>query len=366
MESSLTKKLLLLILSVLGTLVLAEAAIRWASPAWYPHTQSHQAHNGFGSSPPVNLYDSELGWALSQQPVKAHDTGHSDVVYSVSNGERLTSDQPHSGSIVIAAGCSFTFGQGINDADTWPWLLQEQMPDYHVINVAAMGYGTDQALLAAERALARYPGQVRSVVLGFGVFQIDRNRCPQSWLATTCPFGKPMFVRTANEQVEYKGQVKFRSMGSFLDFFLDHSLFLSAVANLWSDRLVHRIESHEAARQLTADLMIEFGRRFAQQGAQLVIVVMPYLSDQGPQSTADRDVVVSHLRAAGIPTLLLDIPRFPDGRIDPRRFTVGSHPNRQYNLLLADQLSHFLAGLPAPANSVTSLHPTKSAYPTEP
>ncbi len=355
MESSRPKKLLLVIISTLCTLALAEAGIRWASPVWYPHTQSHQGHNGFGSSPPVNVYDPELGWTLSAQPVTGHDSGRADVLYSVANGERRTSDQPHSGPIIVVTGCSFTFGQGINDADTWPWLLQEQLPDYHVINVAAMGYGTDQALLAAERALTRYPGQVRTVVLGFGTFQIDRNRCPQSWLATTCPFGKPRFVRTADEQVEYKGQVKFRSMGHFIDFVVDHSLFLSAIANLVADRLVYRIEQHDAARQSTADLMTDFARRFERRGAQLVVVVMPYLSDQGPQSKADREVVVRRLRASGIPTLLVDIPRSADGRIAPRQFTVGSHPNREYNLTLTSQLAGVLSGMRSPPSSVSSL-----------
>jgi len=353
-KSSLARKLILVVVSVLFTLLLAEAAVRWASPAWYPQTQSHHAHNGFGSSPPINVSDPELGWALSSSAVKGRDTGGRDVIYSVANGERLTSNEPHSGPMIVATGCSFTFGQGINDADTWPWLLQEQLPDYQVVNVAAMGYGTDQALLAAERDIARHPGQVRTVVLGFGVFQIDRNRCPQSWLATTCPYGKPLFVRTGDE-VRYRGQIKFRSMGTILDSVVDHSLFLSAIANLVTDRVVYRIEPHDGARQLTADLMIEFARRFEQHGVQLVVAVMPYLSDQGRESEADRDLIVARLSAAGVPTLVVDIPRFPDGRIDPRRFTVGSHPNREYNLLLANQLSQFLSTLHSPATSVTYL-----------
>ena len=348
------KKLLLVTLSVVVTLVLAEIAVRVASPAWYPRTQSHQVRNGFGSKPPVNAYDPELGWALSAKPVKGHDSGNVGVVYTVDHGERMTSNELHSGPMIVATGCSFSFGQGINDSDTWPWLLQERLPDYHVVNVAAMGYGTDQALLAAEREIERFPGQVQTVVLGFGVFQIDRNRCPQSWLATTCPYGKPLFVRTG-DQVQYKGQIKFRSMGTFVDSLIDHSLFLSAVSDFVADRVVYRIEPHDGARLLTSDLMIDFARRFQSRGVQLVIVVLPFLSDQGPQSRTDRDTIVGHLRAAGVPTMVVEIPRAPDGHIDRRRFTVGSHPNREYNLLLVDQLTQFLRRMHVPAPSVTYL-----------
>jgi len=341
MESSRSKKILLATISAVFALVLGEAAVRFMAPVWYPQTQSHHVSGGFGSTPPINVSDPELGWALSAGAIKSHDSGREDVVYSIDHGERITSLQPRSGPMIVATGCSFTFGQGVNDQDTWPWLLQEQLPNYHVVNVAAMGYGTDQALLAAERKVLAYPGEVRTVVLGFGVFQIDRNRCPQSWLATTCPFGKPIFVQNGDD-VQYKGQMKFRSMGNFVDTIVDHSLFLSAVANLVADRAVFRIESHDGGRRLTAALIIDFARRFQKRGIRLVVVVLPYLSDQGATSKADRDFVVGQLRAAAVPTLVLDIPRLPDGRMDPHRFTVGSHPNREYNLLLASQLAQFL------------------------
>ena len=354
MEASRSKKILLVTFSVVFALLVGELALRWMSPAWYPQTQSHQTHGGFGSTPPINVYDAELGWALSPGSVRGHDSGRADVVYSIDHGERLTSLHPRSGPMIVATGCSFTFGQGVNDQDTWPWLLQEQMPNYHVVNVAAMGYGTDQALLAAERKVTALPGEVQTVVLGFGVFQIDRNRCPQSWLATTCPFGKPLFVQNG-AGVQYKGQITFRSMGSLVDSVVDHSLFLSAIANLVADRLVYRIESHNGGRQLTVSLITDFARRFQARGVRLVVVILPYLSDQGPRSRADRDFVISQLRAAGVPTLALEIPRLPDGSMDPHRFTVGSHPNREYNLLLASQLAQFLSVLNVPQGSAAYL-----------
>ena len=109
-----------------------------------------------------------------------------------------------------------------------------------------------------------------------------------------------------------------------------------------TDHVVHRIEPHDGGRELTVALITDFARRFQARGSQLVVVVLPHLLDQSPQSKVDRAFITAQLRAAGVPTLVMDIPRLPDGRLPPHGFTVGGHPNRQYNLLLADQLVKFL------------------------
>jgi len=145
------------------------------------------------------------------------------------------------------------------------------------------------------------------------------------------------------------------SLGSVADHIIDHSLLLSRVARLVADRLVYRIQQHDSARQLTAALITDFAGRFQARGIRLVVVVLPYLADQSPQAKDDRAVIVGQLRAAGVPTMVMDIPRLPDGRIVPDGFTIGMHPNRQYNVLLADQLAQFLTALNTPENSGVNL-----------
>jgi hypothetical protein len=352
------RKLALAMTSIVFALLIGEAAARWLLPVQYRLTQTHRPDPGAAPSPPIHVSDPQIGWVLSPQCIKSHHRGVGpngsrlpDVIYSICHGERITSSQPQSGSVIVATGCSFTFGQGVNDQDTWPWLLQQLLPDDHVVNVAAMAYGTDQALLAAEREASRFPREVRTVVLGFGDFQIERNRCPQSWLSTLYPFGKPRFVLDDNK-LQYKGLIKLWSLGSVVDNIVDHSILFSHIANLVVDRLVYRIDQHADARPLTVALITDFARRFQSRGIRLVAVVLPYSWDQVARSKADRSFVIAQLRAAGIPTLVLDIPRLPDGRFDFNRYLVGSHPNRQYNLLLANQLAQFLGALNASQGSV--------------
>ena len=120
------------------------------------------------------------------------------------------------------------------------------------------------------------------------------------------------------------------------------SLFAHA-ANTVANR-VYGIPTHEGAKALTAALITTFAKRFEALGVRLAVVVLPWHDDQTAQSRGDRAFVIEHLRAAHIPTLILDLPRLPNGGLDLKKFTIGfdRHPNRQYNAALADQLSRFL------------------------
>jgi hypothetical protein len=187
---------------------------------------------------------------------------------------------------------------------------------------------------------------VDTVVLGFADFQIDRNRCGQRWLGKIVPFAKPLFVRNGSG-VEYKRQMRLWSLGSFADSFIDHSALLSRAANVIADRLVYRIESHEEARQTTVALIKEFAHRFQSRRIRFVVVVLPWGSDQMPQSKLDRRLVVEQLRAADITVLEPHFPRLPDGSLDQQEFLIGGHPNRRYNSLLVDELTALL-NEPAP------------------
>jgi len=294
---------------------------------------------------PKHLADPQLGWAIAPQNASyrfraSSQAGSVDVCYSIQHGRRATAAHPVAGPLLISAGCSFTFGLGLNDQETWPWLLQERLPAYHVVNTGTNGYGTDQALLAAERVALDSTEPTRMVVLGFGDFQIERNRSTQAMIYYPYPLGKPLFL-PRGDTLESAGLVKFWYPGNLLDGSVLFMNITNRVAN-W----VNRVPSHQGAREVTARLIVEFSRRFQARGVRLAVVIVPHAGDQSPQSKIDSQFIVDRLRAAGIPTLIPNFPRLPDGRLDIHRFLIPSdqvHPNREYNLLLADQLAQFLA-----------------------
>ncbi len=77
-----------------------------------------------------------------------------DVTYTIDDdGYRVQpplGDPPPAESI-LCFGCSFTYGTGLSDEETWPWLLQEDLDNaYRVRNFAFMAYGPHQMLAALE------------------------------------------------------------------------------------------------------------------------------------------------------------------------------------------------------------------------
>ena len=334
------RKVLLAAVSLLISFTAAEVAARLVLP---PPMQIGK-RRFWDSSSPKHVPDPELGWIIEPGNTRyrfraASESGSVDVGYSIEQGRRATSARPAAGPLLIAAGCSFTFGYGVDDQDTWPWLLQERLSGFRVANVGTNGYGTDQALLAAERAASNPADPARVIVLGFGDFQIERNRSTQAIVYYPWPLAKPMF-RTRGEGVESSGLVRFWYPGSLLD----RSEFVMNVVNRLAN-LVNRVPDHAGARELTARLIVEFARRFEARGTRFVIVILPHKNDQSRLSKEDREFIVERLRAAGLPTLIPDYPRLPDGQLDRQRFLIPSdqyHPNRDYNIMLADQLARLL------------------------
>jgi hypothetical protein len=105
------------------------------------------------------------------------------------------------------------------------------------------------------------------------------------------------------------------------------------------------VEAHDDARRLTTGLIRDFARLFQARGVELVIVVLPYMEDHGPEQTEDQRFVVEQLRSAGLKTLVPKFPRQNDGTLDAHRFmasTWDTHPGREYNVLVADQLAQIL------------------------
>lgn len=59
---------------------------------------------------------------------------------------------------LLLFGCSFTFGFGLNDEETWPWLLAKDLgPSWRVENYAYSGFGAQQMLLYLEQKMIDPP-----------------------------------------------------------------------------------------------------------------------------------------------------------------------------------------------------------------
>lgn len=87
---------------------------------------------------------------------------------------------------ILVLGDSFTFGDEVNDSETFCHYLSEMLPDAEVMNFGMHGYGHDQMLLLYREVGRRYQPDV--VVLAFVYSDIYRN------LLRFRDYAKPRFV----------------------------------------------------------------------------------------------------------------------------------------------------------------------------
>ncbi|MDL2216254.1 hypothetical protein LJB81_00805 [Desulfovibrio sp. OttesenSCG-928-M14] len=75
-----------------------------------------------------------------------------DVVYTANErGWRITPQHPQATEAVVFFGCSYTFGDAVNDDETYPWQVAELLGEgYQVFNFGFSGYGAHQFLALLE------------------------------------------------------------------------------------------------------------------------------------------------------------------------------------------------------------------------
>ena len=103
----------------------------------------------------------ENGFAVPRKGLRLDWTVTTDAA-----GRRITAPAPSGADTTVAIyGCSNTFGWGLEDEATYPWLLQAARPDLRVLNYGVSGYSLYQILLRMEQTIER--DKPRVVALGF-------------------------------------------------------------------------------------------------------------------------------------------------------------------------------------------------------
>lgn len=139
--------------------------------------ESHQAnateHSDASASTAgfrFNRFDAELGWI-------PRENFRSAEVNIDSRGARGLQEDPPEKPVgtrrIVILGDSFTFGEGVSDADTYPAALERMLENVRVVNLGALGYGTDQQFLRLRRSAFAYDPDL--VILGFFGPNVERN-----------------------------------------------------------------------------------------------------------------------------------------------------------------------------------------------
>lgn len=71
-------------------------------------------------------------------------------------------------------GCSYTYGWALNDEDTFPWLLQEKIPEYEIKNYGVCGYGNIHSLIQIKGFL-KAASKPKMIIVTYATFHDSRN-----------------------------------------------------------------------------------------------------------------------------------------------------------------------------------------------
>ncbi|MFT4797944.1 MAG: lysophospholipase L1-like esterase [Sulfitobacter sp.] len=137
--------------------------------------------------------DPNLGWKLATNWKGDHKHHDYQVRYATNiKGERDAPSRTYESGApkVLMVGDSFTFGLGVNDEETFSYLLQQKTSQHQVINAGVPGYSPEQIALRAIHLARLYQPEVIGFVLYLGNDLIDIGH----EFAVQAPGGKPYMV----------------------------------------------------------------------------------------------------------------------------------------------------------------------------
>jgi hypothetical protein len=194
--------------------------------------------------------------------VKLLRTGHAifDVKYTIGDdGFRVTpAPGPHSGKRINFFGCSYMFGEGVNDDQTVPYFVAKH-GGFAVKNYAFQGYGPHQALAILTS------GRDTSGTVNFFLtvpWHAARSACVPDWAARSPRYvldgGKVTRAGTCREPAAAR-----RGLFSSI---ADRSMILEVL-----DDIVHRGRSQDRQLDLHVALIGEMQELSIRRGQELVV-----------------------------------------------------------------------------------------------
>jgi hypothetical protein len=167
-----------LLFSLICTLV-AGAVMYACAVAFRTYRLYAQTKQGAGWKPEAHRYDPELGFAPIAG-VRAEETrllGPSIPMRFDHNGFRvpvgLDEDAPCPRPLVLALGCSYTYGAGCLAEETYPYLVGRRL-NGSSINAGVCSYGLAQMSVQAARLIPKYKPDY--VLVQYSPWLVDRAR----------------------------------------------------------------------------------------------------------------------------------------------------------------------------------------------
>ncbi len=284
---------------------------------------------GYGQLPGAFDVTLPSGWKFHV----THDT----------NGLRLT----HPPRVASAAdrkpemwlmGCSLTHGWSLNDEETYPWLVQDALPEFEVLNGGVEGYSTLQSRLLFQELLETR-GKPAVVVLAYGTFHDFRNTLVRERRKAVVAYNRLGPLQQPYARFDSKGELEyFMSPIRYAEFPL---MRVSA--------LVHFVEQQynrwEISRANSDVVSAELMRRWAVfcRDHGIAFIVAGISSDSGP--------MLGTVARMGLRTVDISVPLREPGNTN---IPHDNHPSAKANKEYARNLIAYVRELPSRATARTN------------
>ncbi len=221
-------------------------------------------------------------YGLGLNPGQYSVTVNGGLLYQTSHladSTRITSRLNKNGRAQIHFyGCSFTYGMGVDDESTFPWIVQEACPYWHVKNYAGPGYSTLHGLIQLTDVIEE--GVLpKVVVVGYTSYQDARNQLSgiqQKYWSESMVLDSTRGIETAHmPYVKKKGkQIEI----NYLPF--------SAMQKRWefsrSSVVIYRLENaisnimygFTAKYELTELILSELNSTCVEHGMKLIVMAL--------------------------------------------------------------------------------------------
>lgn len=181
-------------------LLALRTGLGWVLPGWFPDPATYRRMTrlpaGFFAEDADQGYRANPGrYVFRYSGMRQGKVEHLDAQVTINpDGTRFTGNPPADPARrIFVLGDSYVFGDGVNDRQTFAFLLQTAFPDAAVELHALAGYSWANALVTMQRIKDRLrPGDV--VVLGYALYYKERHvaapsrlRSIRDWMASTFP-----------------------------------------------------------------------------------------------------------------------------------------------------------------------------------
>jgi len=249
-----------------------------------------------------------------------------DAIYTI-NKDGLRISPPFKGhdcnDAILFFGCSFTFGEGLNDNETMPYLVGE-LSKGKVYNFAFQGYGPHQMLRQVDRGLVAkiVDCRPRYAIYETGFFHVERAAGYYPW-----DRHGPKYVLTREGTVKYAGHFDDSPVKRFIDGLLAKS---AIYRNFIEGRTFINKKDIETYIAIVVAAKNELQRQYP--GLEFHVIYW------GPDGEKDR-MILDRFRQEGIKIHLMKdilLPKTDDWTAE--FLASDGHPNFNANKTFADYI----------------------------